>query len=126
MRLVLAAALKIVAKPFDHRRAKRELLRFRKVLPQTRVVCQRLRGDGLNEGDQLLAQRAKDLADGLGCQAIIRVINQRVRNVFIAGKEIRQLPAQVECLLQQWAHRRKIIGGPGLSPSLIRRGRVFG
>ena len=75
MRLVLAAALKIVAKPFDHRRAKRELLRFREVLSQTRIVRQRLCGNRLHEGDQLLAQRAKDLPDGLGCQAIIRVVN---------------------------------------------------
>ena len=124
MRLVLSTALEIIAKLFDDGAAERELLGFGKLLAKARVVRSRLRRNRLHDGDEFFPQFRKQRPNRRRLHSEIGEINQRVGNVVVTGKIVRQLATVFEGLFQVRTHGRKIVGGPRLHPGFVGGGLV--
>ena len=122
MRLVLSAPAKIIPKLFDHGRPERKLLGFRKILAKTSIIRKRLRGDRLHKRHEFFPQLRKHRPHAGRFHPVIGKINQRIGNVIVTGKKVRQLATVIECLLQGRPHRRKIIRRSRLAPRFVGRG----
>ena len=123
-RLVLAAALEIVAKAPDHVQAELPLQRLGEGLVQAGVVGRRLGGDGRHQRHELLAQVGEQGAHGRGLHAIVGPVDERVGHVLVAGKVARVLAAQFDGPLQVGARGGKIVGRPRPGPDLVGFGGV--
>src|SRR5258706_11732224 len=72
MRLVLPAAIEIVAKTFDDFLTKSQLSDFGKILREAEIVRGWLRCDRLHDGNELFTQLREDLTDGRSLHTVIR------------------------------------------------------
>ena len=125
MRLVLPPAIEIVAQRLDDFPTESQLLRFGIELLQAAVIGNRLCGNRLHDRHQLCSKFRKQRPHCGDRHALVGEIDQRIGDVLISGKAIRQLPTLIECLFQIRLHAFEIVGRTRFRPDLIRLGAVF-
>ena len=124
VRLVLAAALEVVAEAPDHLEPERELVGLGRVLAQARVVGQRLRGDGAHHRHQPRAQLGEQRAHRWRPSCRSRRSRSAGRRCARSrGRSRRSRRRQVERLLEQRPHARRSRspGGPRSRPGRSAR-----
>ena len=119
VRLVLAAALEVVAEALDDGEAERQLRRLGKRAAQAAVVGRRLLGDGAHDRHQRRAQLGEQRPHRGRRHALVGAVDQRVGDVLVGREEVGVSAAEVERLLEQRAHGGEVVGRARPRPGLV-------